>query len=355
MSFASATPSPYMSVPGFVFEAIVRAHNQLYAGGWLRPSRLPRPVISIGNLTLGGTGKTPLAIYLAELLGKLNAAPALLSRGYGRHSRDKVQVFGPEDEVSDLVRRAGDEPALVRRRVPAIWLGISNDRRAAGERVLEQRPDAVFILDDGFQHRKLHRDLDIVMVDRAQPLSANRVFPRGTLREPLTGLERAQVVLINGRHQGSETDPIEASVSEINPRAQILHCVQRVDALIPYECWSGPRMAANNSNPGSAFLVAAVGNPERFRNDIEALGVRIVGTRFFRDHQSLSPRTLFQCANEARSSRAEAVITTEKDAVKLSEAPEFPLLVSVQSTRMHEPEVFQRMVGTLIESSNETH
>jgi tetraacyldisaccharide 4'-kinase len=353
MSFVSATPSPYLSVPSFVFEAIVRARNELYASGWLRQTRLPRPVISIGNLTLGGTGKTPLAIYLAELLGKLNAAPALLSRGYGRHSRDSIQVFGPEDEVSDLVRRAGDEPALVRRRVPAIWLGVSKDRRAAGQRVLEQRPDAVFILDDGFQHRKLHRDLDIVMVDRAQPLSANRVFPRGTLREPLTGLERAQVVLINGRYQGS-ADPLEASVREINPRAQILHCVQRVDALIPYERWSTSRIIGNNNNPGSAFLVAAVGNPERFRDDIKTLGVRIVGTRFFRDHQPLSPRALVQCVKEARSSRAEAMITTEKDAVKLSESPEFPLLVSVQSTRMHEPEVFQRIVGTLIESPNET-
>jgi tetraacyldisaccharide 4'-kinase len=343
-----------MSVPSFVFEAIVRARNQLYAGGWLRQTRLPRPVISIGNLTLGGTGKTPLAIYLAELLGKLNAAPALLSRGYGRQSREKIQVFGPADEVSDLVGRAGDEPALVRRRVPAVWLGISKDRRAAGERVLEHRPDAVFILDDGFQHRKLYRDLDIVMVDRAQALSANRVVPWGTLREPLTGLERAQVVLINGRHEASDADPLEVSVREINPTAQILHCVQTVDELIPYERWSASRIIGNNSHPGSAFLVAAVGNPERFRDDIKALGVRVVGTRFFRDHQPLSPRALFQCVEEARSSRAEAMITTEKDAVKLSASPEFPLLVSVQSTRMHEPEVFQRIVGALIESSNET-
>src|SRR5262249_53976455 len=159
-----------------------RARNELYAGGWLRERRLPRPVISVGNLTLGGTGKTPLAIYLAELLRKLDAAPALLSRGYGRRSRDRIQVFGPGDEVSNLVWRAGDEPALVRRRVPAVWLGISKDRRAAGERVLEKKPDVVFILDDGFQHRKLHRDLDIVVVDRAQPLTTNRVFPRGTLR-----------------------------------------------------------------------------------------------------------------------------------------------------------------------------
>jgi tetraacyldisaccharide 4'-kinase len=312
---------------------------------------LPRPVISIGNLTLGGTGKTPLAIYLAELLGKLNAAPALLSRGYGRHSRDKIQIFSPEDEVSDLARRAGDEPALVRRRVPAIWLGISKDRRAAGERVLEHRPDAIFILDDGFQHRKLHRDLDIVIVDRAQPLFANRIFPRGTLREPLTGLQRAHVVLINGLHQGTDVDALEASVREINPRARILHCVQRVEALIPYERWRTSRIMADNSRPGSAFLIAAVGNPERFRDDIKTLGVRVVGTRFFRDHQRLSPRALIQCVNEARNSRAEAMITTEKDAVKLAESPEFPLLVSMQSTCLHEPEVFQRIVRMLIESS----
>src|SRR4030095_5465493 len=134
MSFVSAPPSPYLSVPSFVFEAIVRARNELYASGWLRQTRLPRPVISIGNLTLGGTGKTPLAIYLAELLVKLNAVPALLSRGYGRQSRDKIEVCGPEDEVSDIAGRAGDEPALVRRRVPTIWLGISKNRRAAGER-----------------------------------------------------------------------------------------------------------------------------------------------------------------------------------------------------------------------------
>ena len=343
--------SAWMTVPGLIFEALVRTRNELYAAGWLRQNHLPRPVISIGNLTLGGTGKTPLAIYLAVLLRKLDAAPALLSRGYGRGSQDRIQVIGPDDEPSNLAWRAGDEPALVRRRVPEIWLGISKDRRAAGERILEKRPDAVFILDDGFQHRNLHRDLDIVMVDRGQPLAANRVFPRGTLREPLAGLQRAQIVLLNGRYQAGEADPVEASVRAINPTAHIMHCVQRVEALVPYASWRGLHITGNNNHPASAFLVAAIGNPERFRSDIEAHGVRIAGTRFLRDHQPLNPGTLLQCTKEARRSRAEALITTEKDAIKLPQAPDFPLLVSVQSTCVHESGIFQGTVKTVIESS----
>src|SRR5262249_3227851 len=160
----------------------------------------------------------------------------------------------------------------------------------------------------------------------------NRVFPRGTLREPLTGLERAHIILLNGRYQGSEADPVEVCVKAVNPRARILHCVQRVEALVPYASWRRLQEAGSDTDPDSAFLVAAVGNPERFRGDIEALGVRIAGSRFFRDHQPLTPGALLECAKEARSSRAEALITTEKDAVKLPRPPDFPLLVSIQST-----------------------
>src|SRR6059036_945285 len=132
----AAPASPLLALPGLLFGGIVRVRNALYSAGYLRQERLSRPVISIGNLTLGGTGKTPFAVFVAGILQGLGAVPALLSRGYGRESPGDLRVAPPEEVIEQAAMVLGDEPALFRRKVPGIWVGVSGDRYAAGLEIL---------------------------------------------------------------------------------------------------------------------------------------------------------------------------------------------------------------------------
>jgi tetraacyldisaccharide 4'-kinase len=340
---------PLLFAPGLLFEGLVRARNKMYDASLLPQVRLPHPVISIGNLTVGGSGKTPLVIYVAQMVSRLGGIPVLLSRGYGTALKAPV-ILPPGESVSFPAQVLGDEPALVRRHEARLWLGISPDRHAAGLRISQVGTPMVFILDDGFQHRRLKRDLDLLVVDRMQPLAQNRMAPLGTLREPLAGLRRADLVVINGRYKNGDYDPLEAAIREIKPNGVIFHCAQQIERLVPFAEWQGKSPAAGLSrDTKAAFLVAAIGNPERFRRDVQALGIEIKGTRFFRDHFRLRAGDWLSCTREARASGAGALITTEKDAIKLSDALDFPLFVAVQSTRLTEQSQLEQMLATMIE------
>ncbi len=330
----------------------MRTRNALYAAGYMRRRRLPRPVISIGNLTLGGAGKTPFAIYVAHLLCELGAIPALLSRGYGRESADDILAVAPGDSLERAALVLGDEPALVRREVPAVWLGISNDRYSAGRKILERGVTPIFILDDGFQHLKLHRDLDVLILDRTQPLRKNRVIPGGSLREPVNGLRRAQVVVINESLPRNPNDDLENFVHKLNPEARVYYCTQRIDSLTPFSQWQTHASKGTQVRvSGTAYLVAALGNPERFRLNVEALGLEVRRCRFFRDHRRLSRRDWEDCGREARKAGADILITTEKDAIKLDHGPDLPLFVASQSVRLEQSADFAKTLRGLIEGA----
>ena len=333
--------APLLFVPGMLWEATLHARNHFYGSGLLPVRTLPRPVISIGNMTLGGTGKTPLVIHVARLLEQIAATPVLLSRGYGRRSRRCCVVVPPEMAVGSPGNELGDEPALVRRSVPGMWLGIAANRFEAGVQVAARLPDAVFILDDGFQHRKLRRNLDLLVVDATQPLETNHIFPRGSLREPIQGLRRCHAVIINGVN--SEVTPLEKVIERIHPTARVFHCQQRIESMVPYPEWLAARPPSSQGYV-RVFLVAAIGNPLRFRRDVADVGLDIRGTRFFRDHFTPSPDEWRTCWDRARASGAQCLLTTEKDAVKIFRDPGVPLLVATQSTRISERDAFQELI-----------
>lgn len=334
--------APIALVPSLLFESLVRMRNGLYSAALLPQRRLERPVISVGNITLGGAGKTPFVIYTAQTLLKLGITPVVLSRGYGRRLPNELHILPPGSELAFPASKLGDEPALIRRRAPDAWMGISKDRFAVGSKISQRQTRMVFILDDGFQHRRLQRNLDIVIIDRSQPLKSNRIFPRGTLREPLSGLRRCHVIVLNGRHEEGLNDPLEADIRNLHPDAKIFHCEQKIESMIPFSSWKETGgQSAPARNVGSAYLVAALGNPERFRQDVLRLGIEVRGTRFFADHFKLKHKDWLDCSDEANRRAADAMITTEKDAIKISRPPDFPLLVSVQSTEMSESEAFE--------------
>jgi tetraacyldisaccharide 4'-kinase len=342
--------APVIFIPGLMYEALVRARNGLYSSAALPQHRLPGPVISIGNITMGGTGKTPLVIHIAQMLKNLGFSPVVLSRGYGRAEPNRTHILSPGDSVPSPAETLGDEPALIRRHLPSMWMGISKDRFSAGSAISKRLERAVFILDDGFQHRSLHRDLDIVIIDRSQPLTGNRVFPRGTLREPLSALHRCDMVVINGMQAGEGPDAVAAEILRYHEKAQLFFCKQTVESMIPFSNWKEEIIRGFRPLPvESTFLVAALGNPERFERDILQLKISVRGTRFFPDHYRLKPNDWKACAEEARRRKVDAIITTEKDAIKMSQLPDFPVLVSVQSTILFDSAAFERILKNRIE------
>jgi tetraacyldisaccharide 4'-kinase len=343
--------APIFGAAGVMFGGIVRLRNRLYDASILPQRRLPAPVVSVGNLTVGGSGKTPLVIHLAQTVARLAANPVLLSRGYGRTIKADT-ILEPFKEIASPERYLGDEPALVRRRLPQLWLGISRNRHALGLAICSRCSHPVFIVDDGFQHRRLHRDLDILVVDRSQPLQANRLLPLGTLREPLQGVRRADIVIINGEIAESPQDPLERWLrANIKEGAEIFHCAQEIEGLVPFGAWSkGIGEPVPIKQTGPVFLVAAIGNPHRFQRDVLALGLDIKGTKFYRDHFDPNPGCWQACIEQARAAGASCIITTEKDAVKLDRALEYPLLVAVQSTRLREQADLQERLQTMIAS-----
>ncbi len=341
---------------GLMMQAVVGARNGLYEAGFFRQHRLPRPVISIGNLSLGGEGKTPLVIYIAAVLHEYGVIGALLSRGYGRLHSERRHILAPGNEVPSPWKNIGDEPAVIRCYAPELWVGISRDRYVTGCEIAERARKVVFILDDGFQHRSVYRDLDVVIIDCSKNLPQNRVFPLGTLREPVTSLSRAHAVVLNTGPDGHLDDPVERLVRKVNAAVPIFHCRQEIDATIPLQDWqaSGQRRHSVR-HLSSAFLVAAIGNPARFCRDVKASGIRISGSRFYRDHRRISAREWFNISKAARESGAEAILTTEKDAIKLAHPLDFPIAVARQATRMLEAQDFQRLILNTIGAFIEAH
>ncbi len=341
--------APLLYIPGLFFEAAVRVRNHLYSAGMLTAARLPRPVISVGNLTLGGSGKTPLVIHVGRTLAALGCTPAILSRGYGRAGPSRPLILSPGETVPDPVPSLGDEPTLIRRHLPGAWLGVAPDRYAAGLRIVERCRNTVFVLDDAFQHRRIHRDLDIVIIDRTQPLAENRVFPRGSLREPPSSLARSGIVVLNGRTTGPGNGEFERMIRKISPSCSLFHCSQKIDSLVPFDVWNGSeRRDCGPHGYTRVFVVSALGNPARFLADVRESGVGVAGHRFYRDHHRLTGRDWDRCVAEARSAGAEALVITEKDAVKAAGAPDFPLLVAVQSTHLENQPEFDRGLARIM-------
>lgn len=337
-----ATLKPLIYPVALVYAATARARNAMYDSGMRKQQSLHAPTISIGNLTTGGTGKTPLVAYTAAKILKLGHSPAILTRGYGRSGSGRTLVIQPGTQVCNAAGEMGDEPAVLRRHIPEAWFGIAKNRFDAGKKIELSKPSVSFILDDGFQHRKLRRHLDIVVIDLTQPLASNRIFPLGTLREPLGGLRRCHAVILNGGSgNGRGAEPVLDEVRSFAPDAELFRCEQYIEMVLPLELWKEAKVSEfGHVPPVSAFAVAALGNPERFKRDLQKLGIGITGTRFFRDHHKLTARDWSRCAEAARRSGTGAIVTTEKDAVKIATLPQIPTFVAIQATRMFEEEKF---------------
>ena len=295
-----------------LYATVVRARAAAYRRGWLRSYRLPAPVISVGNLSFGGTGKTPTVIGLVRELVRLGQRPAGLTRGYGRRGRDQVVVVGPEPGLS--VQQTGDEPMELARRLPGVPIVVDADRRQGGREALRRGAD-ILVLDDGFQHLRIARDLDLVLLDAGDPWGGNHLPPRGRLREPVSALARASAVLIT-KLSVQPDEQLAAVRSRVHREAGELPIfgarmrpvrVRSPEGWQPIDVLAGRRVLA----------FAGLGRPADFARSLEDVGAEVVAKRFFPDHHDYSDDELRQLEAEAQQEGA-VLVTTGKDAVKLT-------------------------------------
>lgn len=301
--------------PAKLYELAVRTRIALYATNYLSEARLRAPVISVGNITLGGTGKTPLVAWLAGFLSDQGESVAVLSRGYKRESRGRIEVANAERVLVDAAM-AGDEPILLARSCPGVRVIVDSDRAAAG-RWLEDRAEvSVFILDDGFQHLQLARNLNLALLDATDPTGGGRMVPFGRLREPLTGLRRADALIVTRADEPFD-QPLVRDLAARYCRVGVpvfyaYHDLTRLHRL-DREGEGAPLDFARRS----VAIFAGTARPDRFCRDLEHFAMRVVYRRDFPDHHGYSAGEFERIVEEAKNAGAEAIVTTEKDAVKL--------------------------------------
>jgi len=292
-----------LAEPLYASATILR--NRLYDAGAFAARRLSRPVISIGNITTGGTGKTPMVRWLSERLRDDGHRVAILSRGYG------APVGGAGDELLMLQRLLNDPAAS------KVWLRASPNRVAAGHALLAQHPEIdVFVLDDGFQHRRAARDLDVVLISALEPFGFGHMLPRGLLREPLRGVRRAGAVVITH----ADEVPFE-TLSEIERQVRRHHpgvpTYRAIHTQIGLRASSAPEQPMDELSRRRFFAFCGLANPEALDRQLSRFGQAYIGRRWFADHHDYTAADLERLTEEARRSGAELLVTTEKDWVKV--------------------------------------
>ncbi len=299
---------------------IVSVRNLLYGRGLLKSKKLPRPVISIGNLTAGGTGKTPLVMALARMLLQAGYRPAVLSRGYGRKRRAGVVIVSDGHKILIPPEEAGDEPFLMAQLLSQVPVIVGACRFRAGEWAIAALGADVLLLDDGFQHRALSRDVDIVLLDKERPVGNGRLLPGGSLREPPHALRRADVVVLTGNGgSGLESLP-PARQGLLTDVPNLFQAVHKPLAVI-----DGHRAAQPLSflKGRKVYAFAGIGNPQSFRSTIESLGVPLAGFAAYPDHCCYKASELAMILEKAGLLGADLILTTEKDGVRLHDFSEF--------------------------------
>lgn len=304
------------------YEQVVRLRNRGYDAGWLKVQRLERPVISVGNLTLGGAGKTPTVIALGKMLQGAGYSVSVLLRGYkGRHRGGPLPVSDGRRIRSDS-GLAGDEALVIARNLPGALVTVGKDRAGAGRWIESREAVDLHLLDDGFQHRQLHRCLNLVLVDVTNPFGGRRMVPSGQLREPLESLRRADAVVLTRTRTGEDYDPLTRELRRFKLRMPCFHSTQRLESVS--DRTDGGERAEAPLAGCRALAFAGLGNPEQFFDSLRRQGVEVVQALPFRDHHRYSTRELSVIAERCRQLRVDTAITTEKDAENLPPASLHP-------------------------------
>lgn len=353
-----------------VYRVVVQSRLYLYRTGVIRRFPLGCQVISVGNVTVGGTSKTPMVEMLARELSNEGRKVAILSRGYRKREKSFFQRLGdtfkdgasrtPPRIVSDGKHllldseMSGDEPYMLATNLPNVVVLVDKDRVKSGRYAVKHFGCDTLILDDGFQYQKLCHRLDLVLVDRTNPFGNGSVLPRGILREPAQNIARAKFICIT-KANGEKNTELREKIAELNPSAGIMECNHVPCSLVsafsrephPLERLSGLKIVA----------LSGIASPQSFEHSLEKLGAVLLKKLRFADHHRFSQQEIINIVNEAQELGADAVVTTEKDAVRMTRidrcaVPVFFMRIEVQFVSGIEE--FQRCISQITFSGNYT-
>ena len=301
-----------------LYSAIMRLRAFCYRRKIFRSQRLPVPVVSIGNLTLGGTGKTPMVLYVARLLIENGQRPAVVSRGYGGASRRPVNVVSDGSRTLLSAEEAGDEPRLLADNLTRVPVLTGVGRAQVGLAAVENFAADCILLDDGFQHLALERDHDLVLFSANALLGNGRVFPGGPLREALAALSRARAFVVTGVDDRNRERVLGFKQELHRTFPKVPFFTARYEVAGVFRRTGGKMVGLDMGKIGAAYAFCGLANPHSFRRTLENGQVEVVGMKAFRDHHRCSEQELVEVAELAVRAKAACLITTEKDVVKLA-------------------------------------
>ncbi|EGO62932.1 tetraacyldisaccharide 4'-kinase [Acetonema longum] len=316
-----------LRVLSWFYGGIVWITLAMYRLGILQQHKLSCLVFCLGNITVGGTGKTPTAQRLAAVIRDMGYRVVILNRGYRSSWRDEVGLVSDGRNICMTVQEAGDEAYLLAKSLPGVPVVIGKNRSVTGAYAVKELKAQVIILDDGYQHWQLARDLDIVLIDTVNMFGNNCLLPRGTLREPLPNLDRGHVFLLTKVDQAKPgaRDKVKETLARYNDHALVLESVHQPQYFIEIADWykdaSASHIPLDQLTNHKVFAFSAIGNPSSFEQTIRSVGLDLVAAKRFQDHHGYSMLDMQELMEKAGECGAQALITTEKDAVKVP--PEF--------------------------------
>ncbi|MFA6074652.1 MAG: tetraacyldisaccharide 4'-kinase [Negativicutes bacterium] len=346
----------------WIYYAVIWSLCALYRCGLFSKQKLPCFVVSLGNITVGGTGKTPTAERMATEFLERGYKVAILNRGYRGTWRGIAEIVSNGEQMLMTAQECGDEAYLLAANLPGVGVVIGRDRYTSGLLAIKEYGAEVLILDDAFQHWQLARDLDIVLIDATDDLLNNHILPRGTLREPRSGLKRATMFFVTKTEHADQQrlEEIKEYLARINPAAPIIETNHKPAGFIEIEDWYAGKAKAilpTDTIYGQKILAfSALGNPASFEHTIVSLGGEVYQRVRFPDHHSYSMAEMQRILIRAVASGVSALVTTEKDAVKIPsefihrfrKLPIYVLKIQVFSNEEAEYDIVRKKVFEMI-------
>ncbi len=295
----------FLGIAAQGYSIIIWLRNFLYSKGWLKAHRADAAVISIGNITTGGTGKTPLVIWLCKFLQKKEFHCAVLTRGY--KTRTKKQATSDEQRTTRT-----DEPAILAESCPEAEVIVNPDRVAGAAEAVNKFGAEALIMDDGFQHRRLARDVDVVTIDGTCPFGYGKVLPAGLLREPVAALKRADAVVVTRCDQTAESEltQLEEKLQQVNPDMII---ARSIHAPVCAKSIGHKEIVLKELKAKKIFAFCGIANPDAFLNTIKNIGANLVGSKIYNDHYHYTDDCLADIYEQARHLKADLILSTQKD------------------------------------------
>lgn len=333
----------FLKLCAVAYSNVMRFRAAAYKTGVFRVKRLPVPVVSVGNITMGGTGKTPTVLLIAKELMSRGKKVAVLTRGYGGSLEGETRIVSDGKTLLLSPAEAGDEPCLLASALAGLMVVMGSDRYSAGTLAMEKLSPDCCILDDGFQHQRLHRDLDILLLDGSYPFANGWTVPAGFLREPASASNRADMIILT-RHSISNGYP--DSLPDTIPVCSSIHSLKGLTPL------AGGGMRCFSELSGRRIVAfCGIADPVAFFDGLEAAGLRLVSTLAFSDHTQYGTKEMEALGRLKQQCRADSLITTAKDAVKLMSYLGIlsECFVAHLELSLHDPEPLEAALNKLFE------